>query len=81
MSWRDHDPVWLALFGTLFTWGLTAAGSALVFVLHGNQRKVLDFSLGFAGGVRLSLVMSFKFHCYSVGDVSCILLVPPGPCH
>lgn len=40
-----------ALLGTLFTWGLTAAGSAVVFVLSGTQRKVLDSSLGFAAGV------------------------------
>lgn len=39
------------LLGTLFTWGLTAAGAALVFVFHSSQRKVLDASLGFAAGV------------------------------
>lgn len=40
-----------ALLGTLFTWGLTAAGSAVVFLLSGTKRKVLDGSLGFAAGV------------------------------
>lgn len=29
--------VWQALVGTLFTWGMTAAGAALVFVLEGGQ--------------------------------------------
>ncbi|KAK4311412.1 hypothetical protein Pmani_017088 [Petrolisthes manimaculis] len=40
-----------ALLGTLFTWGLTAAGSAVVFLLPGTKRSVLDGSLGFAAGV------------------------------
>lgn len=29
--------VWQALMGTLFTWGMTAAGAGLVFVLEGGQ--------------------------------------------
>ena len=33
----DLGSVWQALLGTLFTWGLTAAGSALVFVFTGGQ--------------------------------------------
>ena len=40
-----------ALYGTLFTWGLTAAGAALVFVFRKTYRKFLDASLGFAAGV------------------------------
>lgn len=40
------------LLGTLLTWGLTAAGSGLVFLLPiGSHRKLLDASLGFAAGV------------------------------
>lgn len=40
------------LLGTLLTWGLTALGAGLVFVLPiGNHRKLLDASLGFAAGV------------------------------
>lgn len=35
--WRDQHPVLQALLGTLFTWGLTAAGSALVFVFQSGQ--------------------------------------------
>ena len=30
-------PVWQALLGTLLTWGLTAAGSAMVFLFNGGQ--------------------------------------------
>ncbi|XP_067403397.1 zinc transporter ZIP11 isoform X2 [Emydura macquarii macquarii] len=43
-----------ALLGTLFTWGLTAAGSALVFIFSSGQRRILDGSLGFAAGVMLA---------------------------
>ncbi|ELU17006.1 hypothetical protein CAPTEDRAFT_201889 [Capitella teleta] len=43
-------PVLQALLGTLFTWGLTGAGSALVFVFSSGKRKILDGSLGFAAG-------------------------------
>lgn len=51
---RDYSPIKQALLGTLFTWALTAAGAALVIVIQGNQRKVLDVSLGFAAGVMIA---------------------------
>ncbi|NXA77749.1 S39AB protein, partial [Thryothorus ludovicianus] len=47
-------PVLQALLGTALTWGLTAAGSALVFVFSSGQRRILDGSLGFAAGVMLA---------------------------
>lgn len=50
----NSNPVVQALLGTLFTWGVTALGSALVFVFNSGQRKVLDASLGFAAGVMLA---------------------------
>lgn len=34
---EGHLPVTQALLGTLLTWGLTAAGSAMVIFLRGNQ--------------------------------------------
>ncbi|XP_026860879.1 zinc transporter ZIP11 isoform X2 [Electrophorus electricus] len=49
-----HSPVVQALLGTLFTWGLTAAGSAVVFIFSGRQKHILDGSLGFAAGVMLA---------------------------
>ncbi|NXA35975.1 S39AB protein, partial [Eudromia elegans] len=49
-----RGPVLQALLGTGLTWGLTAAGSALVFVFSSGQRRVLDGSLGFAAGVMLA---------------------------
>nr|CAB3266264.1 zinc transporter ZIP11-like [Phallusia mammillata] len=51
---RGLGPVYQAALGTLFTWGVTALGSALVFVFHSGHRKVLDGSLGFASGVMLA---------------------------
>ncbi|XP_056406506.1 zinc transporter ZIP11 isoform X1 [Hyla sarda] len=51
---EGYSPVIQALLGTLFTWGLTAAGSALVFVFSSGQRRILDGSLGFAAGVMLA---------------------------
>ncbi|XP_067929424.1 zinc transporter ZIP11-like [Watersipora subatra] len=45
------SPFTQTVLGTLFTWGLTAAGAALVFVFSSKKRKVLDGSLGFAAGV------------------------------
>ncbi len=40
-----------ALLGTLFTWGLTAAGASVVFFTTKVNRKLLDGMLGFAAGV------------------------------
>ncbi len=48
------DPVWLALFATLFTWGVTALGAAMVFFFRSVNRKVLDVMLGFAAGVMIA---------------------------
>ncbi|XP_077609959.1 zinc transporter ZIP11 isoform X2 [Crocuta crocuta] len=47
---QGHSSVLQALLGTFFTWGLTAAGAALVFVFSSGQRRILDGSLGFAAG-------------------------------
>ncbi|NXF84949.1 S39AB protein, partial [Eubucco bourcierii] len=47
-------PVIQSVLGTFLTWGLTAAGSALVFVFSSGQRRILDGSLGFAAGVMLA---------------------------
>ena len=51
---EGQTPVIQALLGTLLTWGLTLAGAAMALFLHGNQRKLLDTSLGFAAGVMLA---------------------------
>uniref|UniRef100_UPI0037E857FA zinc transporter ZIP11-like n=1 Tax=Semicossyphus pulcher TaxID=241346 RepID=UPI0037E857FA len=51
---QGYSPMTQALLGTLFTWGLTAAGAALVFVFSSRQKRILDGSLGFAAGVMLA---------------------------
>ena len=38
----------------MFTWGLTALGAGTAVLLKGEQRKLLDISLGFAAGVMLA---------------------------
>lgn len=49
-----HSPVLLALFATLFTWGATAAGAAMVFFFRSINTKVLNAMLGFAAGVMIA---------------------------
>lgn len=51
---KNIDPVLLALLATLFTWGMTAAGSAMVFFFKTINRKVLNLMLGFAAGVMIA---------------------------
>src|ERR671911_187885 len=48
------SPVLQALLATLFTWGMTAAGAALVFGAKNVPRKLLDAMLGFAAGVMIA---------------------------
>ena len=43
-----------ALLGTLFTYGVTAAGAALVFFFREVRRKPLDIMMGFAAGVMIA---------------------------
>ncbi|MGA1865943.1 MAG: ZIP family metal transporter [Thermoplasmatota archaeon] len=54
-GWMEgFSPVVQALFGTLFTWSLTALGAAAVFFLKSPKRRLLDSMLGFAGGVMIA---------------------------
>jgi ZIP family zinc transporter len=48
------NPIYQALFATLFTWFLTALGASLVFFFKSINRKVLDSMLGFAAGVMIA---------------------------
>lgn len=48
------DPVIQAIIGTLFTYGMTALGAALVFTTKKFHQKFLDSMLGFAGGVMIA---------------------------
>lgn len=48
------DPIFQVILATLFTWGMTALGSALVFTTKTFNQKFLDGMLGFAGGVMIA---------------------------
>jgi len=50
----DYNPVLLALIATLFTWAVTALGSALVFFFKSLNQKMLNSMLGFAAGVMIA---------------------------
>jgi ZIP family zinc transporter len=47
-------PVLQALIATCFTWGVTALGSAGVFLAKDISKKTLDAMLGFAAGVMIA---------------------------
>jgi ZIP family zinc transporter len=47
-------PVLQALLATMFTWGVTALGAALVFGTKQVGRKLLDAMLAFAAGVMIA---------------------------
>ncbi len=51
---QQFSPITQALIATLFTWAVTAAGAALVFVTSSINRKVMDSMLGFAAGVMIA---------------------------
>ncbi len=48
------NPVVLALLATLFTWGVTALGAAMVFFFKSINKKILNSMLGFAAGVMIA---------------------------
>ncbi|MEW5773861.1 MAG: ZIP family metal transporter [Thermodesulfobacteriota bacterium] len=54
MDFAALSPVLQALLATLFTWGVTALGAAVVFLTRDVSRKVLDVMLGFAAGVMIA---------------------------
>jgi len=51
---EGYSPIVQTLFGTFFTWGLTALGAAGVFLTKEVSRKLLDGMLGFASGVMIA---------------------------
>ncbi|GIL08580.1 MAG: ZIP family metal transporter [Chloroflexota bacterium] len=53
-SLADISPIRLALLATLFTWGVTMLGAASVFLMRSLNQKLLDWLLGFAGGVMVA---------------------------
>jgi len=51
---ENMNPVLLAFIATLFTWGITALGSAVVIFTRQVSQAVLDAMLGFAAGVMIA---------------------------
>ncbi len=51
---HNLHPLTQTLLATLFTWAMTAAGAAMVFVAKNFDKKMLDGALGFAGGVMIA---------------------------
>lgn len=48
------SPIFQALIATLFTWGITSLGAALVFFFKKVNKNVMDAMLGFAAGVMIA---------------------------
>ena len=51
---QQYSPITQALMATLFTWGVTMAGAALVFFTRPVKPKIMDSMLGFAAGVMIA---------------------------
>ena len=51
---KNINPVGLALYATIFTWGLTALGASLVFFFKEINQTILNSMLGFAAGVMIA---------------------------
>ncbi|WP_121610720.1 ZIP family metal transporter [Mesobacillus foraminis] len=51
---QNFSPITQAFLATLFTWGMTALGAALVFATKTLNQRLLDSMLGFAGGVMIA---------------------------
>ncbi len=49
-----ENPIMQTFLATLFTWGVTALGAAMVFFFKEINKKVLDAMLGFAAGVMIA---------------------------
>jgi ZIP family zinc transporter len=53
-SFAQLHPVLQALLATLFTWGMTALGAAMILFFHSMNQKILDGMLGFSAGVMIA---------------------------
>lgn len=51
---KTLSPLNQTIFATLFTWGVTALGAAMVFFFKEINKKVLNLMLGFASGVMIA---------------------------
>ncbi len=53
-TFASLNPVLQALIATLFTWGVTALGAAMIYVFKTINRKTLDAMLAFTAGVMIA---------------------------
>lgn len=54
-QWFENlSPIVQALIAGCFTWAITAAGAALVFLTRSVRRRLVDVMLGFAAGVMIA---------------------------
>lgn len=73
MEWFSSLQPWLqSLLATIFTYGMTAAGAALVFFSKKFNQRVLTVMMGLAGGIMIaasffSLLMPAIENCESTG--------------
>ncbi len=51
---QQFHPAMQALLATLFTWGVTALGAAVVFATSSVNQRLMDAMLGFAAGVMIA---------------------------
>ena len=51
---QHYSPISQVLIATFFTWGVTAAGAALVFLTRTVNQRLMDSMLGFAAGVMIA---------------------------
>ena len=51
---QQFSPIIQVLIATAFTWGVTAAGAALVFLTTKVNQRLMDSMLGFAAGVMIA---------------------------
>ena len=55
MEWFSSLQPWLqSLLATIFTYGMTAAGAALVFFSKKFNQRVLTVMMGLAGGIMIA---------------------------
>lgn len=54
MNFLSFNPILLAFFAGVFTWFLTALGSAMVFFFKEIKKNVLNTMLGFASGIMVA---------------------------
>ncbi len=51
---EQFNPIVQALIATLFTWGVTALGSGMIFIAKDISKNLLNGMLGFASGVMIA---------------------------